>query len=241
MRGATLPIVRIQRAGVILVVAALLVAACDAAAPSGASTDRPAATSLVPSAAPSGSARASTIGSSAPATSSPAGPGPSGSAAASGSPKASPAASVGPVPGGSIDPSLCAGSDANRQFFRDVAAQVAWAVYCPTLPKAWFVEAGSFRAASGGSMVISYKTSSGQRIELKEGVGCLGVPIECGPYDTSLGTASYGDLTGQLGKLGSGYVLYVKPGLSPSWSATATGLDEVTFRSICSTLLKVAK
>ena len=219
---------------------AILVAACDAAAPSSAATDRPGPSAAATTALASPSAKVSAATSAAPASAL-ASARPSGSAAASGSPRASSAASTGPAPTGSIDPSLCAGTDANRQFFRDVAAQVTWAVYCPTLPKGWFVEAGTFRAASGGSMVISYKSGTGQRIELKEGVGCLGVPNECGPYDTSLGTAPYGDMTGQIGKLGSGYVMYVKPGLNPSWSATASGLDEAAFRSICAGLLKVAK
>ena len=231
--------VRMQRVGLIVVVAALLVGACDAAAPSSVASQRPATASTAPSARAAVSAAASGGASVAPSAA--ASPKASGSAAASGSPRASAAGSAGPVPTGSIDPSLCAGTDANRQFFRDVAAQVTWAVYCPTLPQGWFVEAGNFRAGGGGSMVISYKSATGQRVELKEGVGCLGVPIECGPYDTSLGNAPYGDLVGQLGKLSTAYVLYVKPGLNPSWSATATGLDEATFRSICAGLLKVTK
>ena len=230
-----------QRAGLIIVLAALLVGACDAAAPSSVASQRPATASISPSARASASAAGSSASVAPVASTAAASPKASGPAAASGSPKASAAGSAGPVPTGSIAPGLCAGTDANRQFFRDVAAQVTWAVYCPTLPKGWFVEAGNFRAAGGGSMVISYKSATGQRVELTEGVGCLGVPIECGPYDTSLGNAAYGDLVGQLGKLSTAYVLYVKPGLNPSWSATATGLDEATFRSIGSGLLKVTK
>ena len=40
--------------------------------------------------------------------------------------------------------------------------------------------------------------------------------------------------------LDGGFVLYVDAGQNPSWTATATGIDEATFRQLCAaaTLVK---
>jgi hypothetical protein len=153
-------------------------------------------------------------------------------------PTARPAASAA-APSGSIDPTACAGTDANRAFYRDTAAAVAWDVYCPVLPKGWNVESGQYRGASGGTMTISYRTSAGLRLELREGSFCTGSAAECGPFDAQLGTAQFGDRVGQLGRFSGNLVLYVNPGSSPAWQATGVGLDEAAFRSICASFIKV--
>lgn len=219
----------------ILLAAALLVTACETPGPSSLATTltTPAPTSAGPPASPA-SPGASPAGS------------PPGTAIATVRPSgatASPRASATPVstaaPTGSADPTVCAGSDANRTFYANTAAAVAWDVYCPVLPKGWYVESGSFRAASGGSMVISYKTNTGLRIELKEGSVCTGSAATCGPLDSTIGPAAFGDRQGQMGRRAANLVLYVDPGASPAWQATATGLDEATFRSICAAFLKV--
>ena len=221
------------RACLTLLFAALLLAACGSG-----ETPSPATAAAQSPGGPSGSPVISAQpGSAGPSASRSAAP----SVKASGSPAASKPAgsSAASAPAGSIDPTACAGSDANRAFFKDVAASVAWDVYCPTLAKAWFVEAGSFRAASGGSMVISYKTTTGLRIELKEGAICTGTASECAQMDTGLGSAAFGDRVGQLGKLAGNLVLYVSAGATPAWQATGSGLDEASFRAICTGLLKV--
>ena len=57
--------------------------------------------------------------------------------------------------------------------------------------------------------------------------------------DEVIGTATFGDREGQLGRLAGKLVLYVNPGSNPAWQATGTGLDEATFRAFAAALVKV--
>jgi hypothetical protein len=122
-----------------------------------------------------------------------------------------------------------------------MAAKFAWDLYCAVLPSGWFVDTGSFTLGSGGTVLLAYRNNAGGRFELKQGAWCEGAPLDCGPFDVITGSAMFGDLTGQLGKLSSSLVLYVRPGLNPAWAATGTGLDDATMRSFCRALSKVAK
>ena len=130
----------------------------------------------------------------------------------------------------------CTGSAKTRDFFSAIAEAVAWPVYCAILPAGWFVEAGQYRLANGGQMVISYRTNTGAHLELREGRWCTDSASACSPHDAVVGDASFGNLQGQLTRNAGNLVLYVDPGASASWTATATGLDEGTFRGILSNL-----
>jgi hypothetical protein len=113
---------------------------------------------------------------------------------------------------------------------------VSWDVYCPVLPKGWYVESGRL---SSGVLTIAYKTSAGLRLELKQGNYCTGTADTCGPMDSLIGTAMYGDREGQLGRLSGNLVLYVNPGVQPSWQAVGIGLQESTFTSFTGAFVKV--
>ena len=112
-------------------------------------------------------------------------------------------------------------------------------MYCAVLPAGWFVEAGEYRLANGGQMVISYRTNAGGHLELREGRWCTDSETACSPHDSVIGPASFGGLTGQLTTAGGDLVLYVDPGESASWTATGVGVDEASFRSICARLALV--
>ena len=211
-----------------MLAAAVVVAACDAGGPSSVATD-------LGTPSPS-SAAASPARTASPAASPAASPRPS-VASASPRPSSTPASTTSPT--GSPGTAVCSGTDANRTFYANTAAAVAWDLYCPVLPRGWNVETGRFQAASGGTMTISYKTSSGLRLELKEGFVCTGTAAECGPLDSTIGTAAFGDRQGTLGRRSGNLVLYVVPGSNPSWQATGIGLDEATFRAFCAAFLKV--
>lgn len=101
------------------------------------------------------------------------------------------------------------------------------------LPTGWSVDAGSYHLASGGQMVISYKTSSGGHLELREGHWCTDSASACAPNTADIGPANLGDQAGELMALNGGFVLYVDAGQNPSWTATGTGIDEATFRQLC--------
>jgi hypothetical protein len=157
---------------------------------------------------------------------------PSPSAAAS---SPSFAASATPRAGGTAAAS-CSGSADTKDFFTAIAEAVGWPVYCAVLPAGWSVEAGQYRLADGGRMVIAYRTRTGGHLELREGRWCTAGASACSPHDAILGSARFGNLTGQLETLSDDLVLYVNPGQAASWTATGHGLDEATFRALCANL-----
>ena len=65
--------------------------------------------------------------------------------------------------------SACSGTAENKDFYAAAAAAVQWTVYCPVLPKGWFVVTGRYRLAGGGRLEISYRGPSGASFTLREG------------------------------------------------------------------------
>ncbi len=133
----------------------------------------------------------------------------------------------------------CTGSADTKDFFTAIAEAVAWPVYCAVLPAGWSVEAGEYRLADGGRMIIAYRTRAGAHLELREGRWCTDGASACSPHDAIVGSASFGDLNGQLETLGDDLLLHANPGQAASWTATGHGLDESTFRSLCASLVVV--
>lgn len=209
---------------------ALVVGACaspanpspSASGPSGSASGSPAPSSNSPGPASS----ATTGGPSAP----------SGSSVAS-----SPPASIAPAPGG-VDAAAaaCSGSASTKDFFVAIAQAVLWPVYCAVLPAGWSIVSGSYRLANGGQMNVEYRNLAGATFELKEGHWCTDGVSACSPHDAFVGPAAFGDQQGELGSLGSGFVLYVAAGAAPSWTASGSGLDQATFSAFCAALATVA-
>ena len=146
------------------------------------------------------------------------------------------AATATPRADGGTAAASCSGSADTKDFFAAIAEAVGWPVYCAVLPAGWSVEAGQYRLAEGGRMVIAYRTRTGGHLELREGRWCIAGASACSPHDTILGSARFGNLTGQLETLSDDLVLYVNPGQVASWTATGRGLDEATFRALCANL-----
>lgn len=120
-----------------------------------------------------------------------------------------------------------------------IAEAVDWNVYCAVLPAGWSVDTGSYHLAGGGQMVISYKSAAGGHLELREGRWCTDSANACSAHDTDIGPAPFGGEAGELTTLGGGFFLYVDPGQTPSWTAIGTGIDEATFRQLCTNVALV--
>jgi hypothetical protein len=132
----------------------------------------------------------------------------------------------------------CAGSDANREFFAQVAGAVDWAVYCPVLPAGWFVEGGEYRLAGGGWLEITYEGPDGSSVQLRQGAPCE--TAGCQPSGADLGEAAYGDLAGILLDVGNGgFAVVVDPGENPSWTLVAESLAADDVRRIAADLTLV--
>jgi hypothetical protein len=156
------------------------------------------------------------------------------------SPAESPTATGLPNPsdgGGALG---CSGDEKNRSFFAAAAANLPWDVYCGVLPDGWFVEAGNYRLAGGGTLRITYDGPNGARLELREG-GVCGESSDCQPSGEALGPAAYGNRAGSLVALdGGGYEIVVDPDQPLSWLAISDNLDEPAFRDIAAALLLVS-
>jgi hypothetical protein len=135
--------------------------------------------------------------------------------------------------------SACSGTAENQDFYAAAAAAVEWTVYCPVLPKGWFVVTGRYRLAGGGRLEISYRGPSGASFTLREGAFC-GDPDGCVPSGTELGAAAFGDLGGTLISADDGsWAIVVDPGANPSWLLVAEVASEAAIRDLGSSLVAV--
>lgn len=170
---------------------------------------------------------------------------PSSPSSAPPSPSPSAQITASPSPSGSDSAAgACFGSASTKDFFTAIAEAVDWPVYCAVLPGGWAVDRGSgntYSLANGGRVVIGYHTNAGAHLELREGHWCTDGASACAPHDQDLGPISLGDLQGEIMTLGSGagYVVYVAPGQTPSWTITGSGMDEPTFRALFGALALV--
>ncbi len=230
------------RSAFVLVVAFVFVAACGGtAAPT---VGLPGGSSAGASGAPT---QAGTAGTQAGASGAPSTSG--GTSSQGVGPSAIPVVSYQPASGSpvptddaaAVGASACSGNHDNRVFFEAIAGQVTWAVYCAVLPSGWFVQAGSFSLRDGGRMQITYKGPGGALLTLEEGNICEDGASACAVQGQQLGSSAFGDQTGTLTAVNSSgeYGIYVDPGSFPSWSLTATGLDESTFTGFAAALYHV--
>ncbi len=144
-----------------------------------------------------------------------------------------------PSPSGAGAADACTGTPENQDFYAHVAAAVDWSVYCPALPRGWFVRTGRYGLAGGARLEISYRGPGGAEIDLKEGAFCASSD-GCVPAGSDAGTAAFGDRTGALVSVGDGsWALSVDAGANPSWLLTGTGLAEEAFRTIAADLVIV--
>ncbi|MDP2349794.1 MAG: hypothetical protein Q8M74_01390 [Chloroflexota bacterium] len=133
----------------------------------------------------------------------------------------------------------CSGIDANPDFFRSATIAVDWTVLCASLPKGWYVSAGSYRLANGGKLVIGYKGPDGATLALSEGAFCTD-GTGCVPAGTDGEDVPLGPLTGTLVRLDAGgFAIVVDRGSNPSWLLQSNGLDEATTLAFGAALLEV--
>ncbi len=133
----------------------------------------------------------------------------------------------------------CSGNAKNKAFYADAAAAVAWTVYCPVLPKGWFIVTGRYRLAGGGRLEISYRGPNDATFTLREGAFC-GDPDGCVPSGSTLGAAPFGDLDGTLIAADDGsWAIVVDPGANPSWLLVAEVASEEAARDLGSSLVVV--
>jgi hypothetical protein len=233
---------RIEAPIALLVLAALLLAGCGSTqtSPATASASSDVAATAEPGASGGASGEPTAAPESTPpdATSEPS-PGESDLPVESAEPGESTEPEASPTPAAGA--AGCTGTLDNRTFFEEIAGQVDWDLYCAVLPSRWHVNAGDFSLRDGGRMEITYRGPGDATLTLQEGNVCTAGASACSPKDTSLGSASFGDLDGGLVSLGpgQGFAIYVDAGSNPSWTAIGTGLDQQSFLQVAAALRKV--
>ncbi len=140
-----------------------------------------------------------------------------------------------PTPPAGVTPSPPAGgcvgavSEANRMFFVDAANGLKFTVYCGFGWSGWGLASSPQSTWSGGShgnIIIRYqykKTSS--RIEVCEGTIPSG---ECEGDTGSLGSASFGPLSGTLYSTSDGFAVRVAPGTSQAYTIIGHNVTQTT-------------
>jgi hypothetical protein len=135
----------------------------------------------------------------------------------------------------------CSGTDNNRDFYADAAQALAFAVYCPVLPRGWFVDQGDYQLKSGGQLHITYKGPSGASLELIERGPC-GEGDDCIPSGTEEGDRFFGDLPATLVKLEDGGLMIAAENVTDGrWWIIGRGVDESTLTQIASDMILVAR
>jgi hypothetical protein len=148
----------------------------------------------------------------------------------------------------------CSGTAKNKAFFVEVAANVAFDVYCVVLPSDWRINWGAYVLEDGGRMTVEYKNTRGFYLVLEEGSRCYG---ECYPCSIPWCSGFPGDEHIWLGDLGAYLLLsgkartYIPP--DNYWEAFAPvgsyiiytleggGMSKATFLKIAAGMVKVSK
>lgn len=145
-----------------------------------------------------------------------------------------PGATDEPAPGGLAG---CTGTEDNLDFFAGVAGAVDWPVYCPSLPRGWFVESGQYRLAAGGRMEITYRGPDGAGLRLQQGAFCDGA--SCVPPGSDVGPAAFGDLDGTLYQLDGGWAVAVPSDGAAAWILTVMGVGQDRARTFAENLIRL--
>jgi hypothetical protein len=161
---------------------------------------------------------------------------PGSSVPASAAPSSAPSATLTAAPVASGGPaSACSGASKpdNAAFWASTANHEPFTVYCGVVPGPYpFVSANS-TFGSTGLLTATYQTTGGGRIDVSEGT------FTAAAHTGSLGSAKFGDLSGSLYSMGSGFVIYVAG--THAYQAIGTGVTQATFVSIVAAMAKVAK
>jgi hypothetical protein len=122
-------------------------------------------------------------------------------------------------------------------FWTGTANNEPFTVYCGVVSNPWYFNLGNSTYGKTGAVTAEYKTTGGARIVLSEGtIATLAT------HGASLGSASFGDLSGTLyADSGSGLVLVVAPGTAHAYQAVGTGVAQAAFTGITAALIKVPK
>jgi hypothetical protein len=108
------------------------------------------------------------------------------------------------------------------------------------LPSGWWLQSGSYTAASGGFLQVEYKTAGAATFSLWEGAWCPPNKscIAVGPL---VGPASFDGLSGSLYLNSGTYTLRVGTLANPAYLMVGSGMTQAQFTALAAALIKVPK
>ncbi len=168
-------------------------------------------------------------------------PAPSGAAGASATPGVTPVPTPTPTAGPTGLAGGCSGSADNKSWWAAESKKLTFTVYCGVVPSGWYFGSATDTYTSGGTMIASYKGPGGATLTIQEGAFCTTSAAACAPGNSALGSANFGDMSGSLNAVATGFAIYVAPGTAKGYTATGTGISQSAFVSIAASLMKVPK
>jgi hypothetical protein len=167
---------------------------------------------------------------------------PTSKAKATATPTAAPSAT--PTPSGSAEPTFsaaaagCTGTAKHKAFFDSAAADLSFDVYCGAFPSDWWLGTGQY---SGSQLTVDYTNNKGWTVSLGEGNFCPGLPA-CWKTTSSLGSASFGSLSGSLKLISAGtYGVFVGAGTTHGYQMIGKGMTQAQFKAWAAALIKIPK
>ncbi len=135
----------------------------------------------------------------------------------------------------------CSGKVSNQPFWAETANNEPFTVYCAVVPSPWYFATASSTYGASGTVSATYQTTDGAKIAIQEGAFCTSGAAACSPGVAVAGSANFGDLTGSLHTVATGFAIYVNPGTSHGYTATGTGVSQSAFVNIVAAMIKVPK
>ena len=159
-------------------------------------------------------------------------------------PVPTPAPTAPPSAGPTSPAASCTGTAGNQAFFLQAAAGVKFTVYCATkLGTGWGLakspQTGWSGSKAGGSLLIYYQyRSTASRLDVCEGSFAAS---NCSGSTGSIGTASFGGLSGELDSTTDGFAIRVAPGTNHAYTLVGHNVTQAALVSIGASFKVVPK
>ncbi len=154
------------------------------------------------------------------------------------------APTVTPSAGPTSPAAFCTGKVGNQAFFLDAANKVKITVYCATkLAAGWSLavspQTNYSGSKSGGTVLIYYQyRGTTTRLEVCEGSFASTL---CAGNTGSVGTASFGGLSGEIDSTADGFAIRVAPGTSNAYTLVGHNVSKATLVGIGANMTIVPK
>ena len=149
-------------------------------------------------------------------------------------------------PGTPGDPTTCTYWSKDSAYFTNATHTLAFGYYCAVLPSGWVLSNTAWaKPKTGGWMTIDYHNSKKtQTVTVGEGDFCAQTadPTNCWTSSSDLGTAAFGDMTGELEQLSDGsFAVFVNPNTKTGYQIIGKGMSQASFVAMAAAMVLMPK